>query len=70
MIDSNEPFELVSKIDINLTDDEKEDLVYEWLFLTTWLNQVTGGEFETAEEIMNFIFRLINKIYGTEYEIR
>ena len=70
MSERNEEFELVTKIDINLTDDEKEAIVYEWLFLTTWLNQITNKEYDTAEEVMNLFLSLWNMAHGTNFEVR
>ena len=70
MSERNEEFELVSKIDINLTDDEKEAIVYEWLFLTTWINQITNEEYNTAEEVMNLFLSLWNMSHGTDFEVR
>ena len=68
--DPNAPFEFISKIDANLDEEEKEAIVYEWLFLTSWLNQLTQEEYATAEDVMNLFFRLYNKAYGTNFEMR
>lgn len=68
--DPDAPFEFISKIDANLDEEEKEAIVYEWLFLTSWLNQLTQEEYDTAEDVMNLFFRLYNKAYGTNLEMR
>lgn len=68
--DPDAPFEFISKIDANLDEEEKEAIVYEWLFLTSWLNQLTQEEYNTAEDVMDLFFRLYNKAYGTNLEMR
>lgn len=68
--DLNEPFDFIEQIDADLDDNEKEAIVYEWLFLTSWLNQLTNEEYDTAEDVMDLFFRLYNQIHGTTFEIR
>ena len=51
--------ELTSHIEADLTDEEKEDAVKQWLFLTTWLNEITDREYKTAEDVLNMVFELV-----------
>ena len=62
--------DLVNTIEENLSDEEKNDVVFEWLFLTTWMNQIFDEEYKNAEDIINFIFDLVYKAYGINFELK
>lgn len=62
--------DLVNTIEENLSDEEKNDVVFEWLFLTTWMNQIFDEEYNNAEDIINFIFDLVYKAYGINFELK
>ena len=62
--------DLVNTIEENLSDEEKNDVVFEWLFLTTWMNQIFDEEYNNAEDVINFIFDLVYKAYGINFELK
>ena len=62
--------DLVNTIEENLSDEEKNDVVFEWLFLTTWMNQIFDEEYNNAEDLINFIFDLVYTAYGINFELK
>lgn len=57
-IDPDKLFELVSEIEADLSDDEVQEAAGNWLFITTWLNQITDREFRNPDDVLSLIFDL------------
>ncbi|MBR3311515.1 MAG: hypothetical protein IKG15_06830 [Solobacterium sp.] len=50
---------LVDTIEADLTEEEEQEAIRQWLFTTAWLNEITGREFNSAEDILRFVMALI-----------
>lgn len=57
-IDPDDLFEFVSEIEADLSDDEFQEAVRNWLFITTWLNQLTNREFRNPDDVLSLFLDL------------
>lgn len=57
-IDPDDLFEFVSEIEADLSDDEVQEAAGNWLFITSWLNQITNREFRNPDDVLSLILDL------------